>query len=226
MEDVADRMTALAAEAVELTDKYFLKRLDYSEASVGVLEGLVDDIHYAMPGGKTTATIDLLCEVWGAYLGEGIPAARRRGVGGVGRPVRQGGGDPVGQDAGVPGGQGAQADHPGRGEQPPCLLRDVQVAVGGHKQDGRARRCSRWRGHAGPPRGVASAALSPAERGVRPCGPAAFGVPPCKFRRLTCGLALRGTGRHRCRVLFWVGWLCGRCRRSAPPLGRWAKALL
>ena len=35
-----------------------------------MLEGLVDDIHYAMPGGKTTATIDLLCEVWGAYLGE------------------------------------------------------------------------------------------------------------------------------------------------------------
>jgi hypothetical protein len=75
---LAERMASAAADAVKLTDTYFCERLDYSEASVATIERLVDDIQYSMPGGATPANIDLLCRVWGAYVGEVF----RRQVGG------------------------------------------------------------------------------------------------------------------------------------------------
>jgi hypothetical protein len=63
-------MTSAAADAVTLTDTYFCEGLDYSEASIAILERLVDDIKDSMPCGATAANIDLVCRVWGAYMGE------------------------------------------------------------------------------------------------------------------------------------------------------------
>lgn len=67
---VADLMAARAAEAVTLTDTSFMETLDYSEASIAAIEKAVDDIKYSMPGGKSAANVDRLCELWGAYIGE------------------------------------------------------------------------------------------------------------------------------------------------------------
>ena len=75
---LAERMASAAADAVKLTDAYFNEALDFSEASVATIERVVDDIKYSMPDGKTPANIDLLCRVWGAYIGEVF----RRQVGG------------------------------------------------------------------------------------------------------------------------------------------------
>jgi hypothetical protein len=71
-------MASAAADAEKLTDAYFCVMLDHSEASVATIERLVDDIRYSMPGGATAANIDLLCRVWGAYIGEVL----RKEVGG------------------------------------------------------------------------------------------------------------------------------------------------
>lgn len=67
---VGQQMAAAAADAVRLTDTYFTEELDFTEESVSTIERLIDDIHYSMPNGKTQANIDLLCRVWGAYIGE------------------------------------------------------------------------------------------------------------------------------------------------------------
>ena len=75
---LTERMGTADADAVKLTDTYFGEALDYSEASIGAIERLVDDIKYSMPGGATAANIDLLCRVGGAYIGEVF----RRQVGG------------------------------------------------------------------------------------------------------------------------------------------------
>jgi Domain of unknown function (DUF3806) len=64
------QMTTAAADAVKLTDVYFLEALDFSEDSVATVERLVDDVRYSMPGGTKPENIDLLCRVWGAYIGE------------------------------------------------------------------------------------------------------------------------------------------------------------
>jgi hypothetical protein len=76
---LAQQMEADAADAVELTDFYFSKTLNFSEASVALIEQFIDDVHYALPDGKTPRNIDLLCCVWGAYIGEVF----RRNVGGT-----------------------------------------------------------------------------------------------------------------------------------------------
>jgi hypothetical protein len=75
---LAERMASDAAAAVKLTDTYFCEPLDFTEASVVTLERLVEDVHYSMPKGKTPENIDLLCRLWGAYIGEVF----RRNVGG------------------------------------------------------------------------------------------------------------------------------------------------
>jgi hypothetical protein len=75
---LAEVMASDAADAVELTRAYFVERLDYSEASVATIEQLVDDVHYSLPEGKTPENTDLMCRLWGAYIGEVF----RRHVGG------------------------------------------------------------------------------------------------------------------------------------------------
>lgn len=75
---LTEQMVRAAADAETLTDIYFSKQLDYSEDSIGVLENLVDDIHYRLPDGKSQKNINLLCQIWGAYIGEVF----RRNIGG------------------------------------------------------------------------------------------------------------------------------------------------
>jgi hypothetical protein len=55
---------------VELTKLYFMKRLDFSEQSVALIEAAVDDVHYSMPGGKTPDVVGQLARLWGSYIGE------------------------------------------------------------------------------------------------------------------------------------------------------------
>ena len=43
-----------------------------------LLESLVPDVHYRMPNGKAQENIQLLCRLWGAYIGEVF----RRNIGG------------------------------------------------------------------------------------------------------------------------------------------------
>lgn len=75
---LAEIQAAAAVDAVELAKVYFDVRLDFSEASVATLDRIVDDIHYSIPDGKTAENIDLVCRLWGAYIGEVF----RRHVGG------------------------------------------------------------------------------------------------------------------------------------------------
>ncbi len=65
-----ESMVSAAGDAVKLTDAYFCEVLDYSQDSIATIERLVDDIKYSMPGGPKQENIDLLCRVWGAYVGE------------------------------------------------------------------------------------------------------------------------------------------------------------
>ena len=81
---LAELMVSDAAGAVKLTDTYFCGVLDYSEASVTMIERLIDDVHYSMPQGKTLENVDLLCRLWGAYIGEVF----RRSVGASGSRAR------------------------------------------------------------------------------------------------------------------------------------------
>jgi hypothetical protein len=67
---LAERMASDAADAVKLTDTYFCEALDFTGESVATLERLVEDVHYSMPKGKTPENIELLCRLWGAYIGE------------------------------------------------------------------------------------------------------------------------------------------------------------
>jgi hypothetical protein len=75
---LAKQMASDAADAIKLTDTDFCEALDFTEESVATVEHLVDDIHYALPKGKTPENVDLLCRLWGAYLGEVF----RKNVGG------------------------------------------------------------------------------------------------------------------------------------------------
>lgn len=77
-ETLAERMAALAADAVTLTSTYFLEELDFTPQSVDVLERLAADVRYSMPGGDSPSNRTLLARAWGAYLGEVL----RRACGG------------------------------------------------------------------------------------------------------------------------------------------------
>ena len=67
---LADQMAADAEDAVQLAESYFDESLDFSESSVSVIERMVDDVEYSMPGGRSPENIRILCRLWGAYIGE------------------------------------------------------------------------------------------------------------------------------------------------------------
>ncbi len=78
MSNLDEEMKANALEAMKLTRKHFVVELDFSPASIGQLEGLVDDVDFSLKGGRSDENIALLVRTWGSYLGEVI----RRNVGG------------------------------------------------------------------------------------------------------------------------------------------------
>lgn len=75
---LAEQMAADAADAVQLADSHFDESLDFSEASVSVIERMVEDVEYSLPEGRSPGNISLLCRLWGAYIGEVF----RRNLGG------------------------------------------------------------------------------------------------------------------------------------------------
>ena len=75
MSDLIEQMKADALEAQRFSRKHLVLELDFSEASIDELESNVDTVEYAIKGGKTEENLDMLCRVWGAYLGEALRKA-------------------------------------------------------------------------------------------------------------------------------------------------------
>jgi hypothetical protein len=73
-----EEIAKAAAEAVSLTEIWFCEVLDFSEASIALLEAAVEEVDDLTPGGDSAENIDLLSWVWGSYIGEVL----RRQVGG------------------------------------------------------------------------------------------------------------------------------------------------
>lgn len=72
MSDIAAEMQALALEAQRFSRKHLVLELDFSEASVGLIEATADTVEYAIRGGKSEQNIELLSRIWGAYIGEAL----------------------------------------------------------------------------------------------------------------------------------------------------------
>ena len=78
MSSLAEQMNADALEAMKFTRKHFVVELDFLEPTIEQIERLVDDVEFALAGGKSEDNVALLTRTWGAYLGEVL----RRNVGG------------------------------------------------------------------------------------------------------------------------------------------------
>jgi len=76
MSDLAEEMKANALEAQRFSRKHMVLELDFSEASVDLLEANADNIEYAIKGGRSAENVAMLARIWGAYIGE---ALRRTG---------------------------------------------------------------------------------------------------------------------------------------------------
>ena len=66
----AEQMLADALAAQKFTRKFFVVELDFTEATIAVLEAQCEAAKYAMRAGLTPENIDKLTHLWGAYLGE------------------------------------------------------------------------------------------------------------------------------------------------------------
>jgi hypothetical protein len=75
MSTLADEMKAHALEAQRFSRKHLVLELDFSEASIQLLEGQADSIGFALRGGCTPENIEMLTRIWGAYVGEALRKA-------------------------------------------------------------------------------------------------------------------------------------------------------
>ncbi|MEX0820121.1 MAG: hypothetical protein WD070_11035 [Pirellulaceae bacterium] len=75
MSDLAEEMQVNALEAQRFSRKHLVLELDFSEASVDLLEANADDVEYAIKGGKSKENIAMLERIWGAYIGEALRKA-------------------------------------------------------------------------------------------------------------------------------------------------------
>ena len=75
MSDLAEEMKANALEAQRFSRKHLVLELDFSEASVDLLEANADDVEYALKGGKSNENVAMLARIWGAYIGEALRKA-------------------------------------------------------------------------------------------------------------------------------------------------------
>jgi hypothetical protein len=100
MTTLAEEMKAHALEAQRFSRKHLVLELDYSEASIQLLNTHADSVEYAIRGGKSLENIEMLTRVWGAYLGEALRKATGaewtlEGAGQVRRPALKGPGGVV-----------------------------------------------------------------------------------------------------------------------------------
>ena len=72
MSDLAAEIQANALEAQRFSRKHLVLELDFSEASVDLIEANADDVEYAIKGGKSKENIDMLVRIWGSYIGESL----------------------------------------------------------------------------------------------------------------------------------------------------------
>ena len=72
MTTLADEMKAHALEAQRFSRKHLVLELDFSEASIQLLEDQADSVGFAIRGGCTPENIEMLTRIWGAYLGESL----------------------------------------------------------------------------------------------------------------------------------------------------------
>ena len=75
MSDLAEAMKADALEAQQFSRKHLVIELDFSEASVDLIEANADDIEYAIQDGKSAENVAMLVRIWGAYIGEALRKA-------------------------------------------------------------------------------------------------------------------------------------------------------
>lgn len=67
MSDLAEAMKANALEAQRFSRKHLVLELDFSEASVDLIEANADDVEYAIKGGKSEENVAMLVRVWGVH---------------------------------------------------------------------------------------------------------------------------------------------------------------
>ena len=75
MSDLAETIKANALEAQRFSRKHLVLELDFSEASIDLLEANADDVEYAIKGGKSPENVDMLVRIWGSYVGEALRKA-------------------------------------------------------------------------------------------------------------------------------------------------------
>lgn len=72
MSDLAEQIKADALEAQKFSRKHLVLELDFSEASIDMIETNADTVEYAIKGGKSDENLDMLARIWGAYIGESL----------------------------------------------------------------------------------------------------------------------------------------------------------
>ncbi|MBC8355351.1 MAG: hypothetical protein H8E66_25520 [Planctomycetes bacterium] len=72
MSDIAEAMKANALEAQRFSRKHLVLELDFSEASIDLIEANANDVEYAIKGGKSEENVAMLVRIWGAYIGESL----------------------------------------------------------------------------------------------------------------------------------------------------------
>lgn len=77
MSDLLEEMKAHALEAQRFSRKHLVLELDFTEASVQLLDENCDSVEFALRGGKTPENVDMLTRIWGAYLGESLRKATK-----------------------------------------------------------------------------------------------------------------------------------------------------
>ncbi len=70
MSNPAEQMLADALAAQKFTRKFFVVELDFTEATIAVLEAQCEAAKYALRAGLNSENIDKLTTLWGAYFGE------------------------------------------------------------------------------------------------------------------------------------------------------------
>ncbi len=75
MSDLAEEIKTNAIEAQRFSRKHLVLELDFSEASVDLIEANADDVEYAVKGGKSAENVAMLVRIWGAYIGESLRKA-------------------------------------------------------------------------------------------------------------------------------------------------------
>ena len=72
MSNLSDEIQANALEAQKFSRKHLVLELDFSEASIDLIEANADDVEYALKGGKSRENVDMLVRIWGSYIGESL----------------------------------------------------------------------------------------------------------------------------------------------------------